>query len=332
MKKLASIITMFLLFVLTTVLAQQPPVTRSFRLDEHSVVKDSTGKIYSFTAWSKLMATRQYTIQPENFEAAVPIFIIMKRSQAEQHQVAMIKQMSAKGAGAIQSQARTKEPAKFIPPGENSIVKDSSNIIYPYAAWQNMMSTGNYTMRVAFAGPDSGIYTIIKRSPQEKDAMAARMAKPEPSDRFKIGDDFGSFKAKDINGEKLDLKAMTGKVLVVNFWFIGCPPCRAEIPDLNEIADHYKDNKDVVFIAVCLDEAFDIKEYTKLHPFNYHIVDGGRFIAEKYGVRLYPTNVVVDKDRKVVFSSVSNQFTNPYWIKKTVDAALAAPITTTAAK
>jgi thiol-disulfide isomerase/thioredoxin len=127
-----------------------------------------------------------------------------------------------------------------------------------------------------------------------------------------------------MNGEKLDTKTMAGKVIVLNFWFIGCPPCRAEIPDLNAIASQYKDNKDVLFIAVCLDEAYDIKDFLKTHPFNYRIIDNGRYTANKYGVRLYPTNVIINKEGKIAFSSVSNQPANPYWMKKTIEESLAA--------
>ncbi|MDB5062859.1 MAG: TlpA family protein disulfide reductase [Mucilaginibacter sp.] len=207
---------------------------------------------------------------------------------------------------------------------QNSIVKDSSGAVYPYIIWSTMMRSGDYSLRSKNFGADSAVFFLVKRTQQQKDALFANMPQPAESDRFKTGDKFSAFKEKDMNGEKLDTKTMADKVIVLNFWFIGCPPCRAEIPDLNAIANQYKDNKDVLFIAVCLDEAYDIKDFLKTHPFNYRIIDNGRYTANKYGVRLYPTNVVIDKEGKIAFSSVSNQPANPYWMKKTIEESLAA--------
>jgi thiol-disulfide isomerase/thioredoxin len=207
---------------------------------------------------------------------------------------------------------------------QNSVVKDSSGAVYPYIIWNAMMRSGEYSLRSKNVGADSAVFFLVKRTQQQRDAFMANMPKPAESDRFKTGDKFSAFKERDMNGEKLDTKTMAGKVIVLNFWFIGCPPCRAEIPDLNAIASQYKDNKDVLFIAVCLDEAYDIKDFLKTHPFNYRIIDNGRYTANKYGVRLYPTNVIINKEGKIAFSSVSNQPANPYWMKKTIEESLAA--------
>jgi thiol-disulfide isomerase/thioredoxin len=91
--------------------------------------------------------------------------------------------------------------------------------------------------------------------------------KPAESEQFHLGDDFKPFNERDINNENLTLKKMKGKVFVINFWFIGCPPCCKEIPELNTLVDHYKDNKDVVFIAICLDQADAIGSFIKVIPF-----------------------------------------------------------------
>ncbi|OKS88287.1 TlpA family protein disulfide reductase [Mucilaginibacter polytrichastri] len=226
----------------------------------------------------------------------------------------------------------TAQPGRFHPPDENTIVKDSSGTVYPYVVWRKLLTSGDYNMRSYNIKPDSMIYIISQRSEQEKDAMMVAMPKPAESKQFVIGSVFNPFKEKDMAGEKLDLKKMPGKVIVLNFWFIGCPPCRAEIPDLNKLVDHYKDNPNVVFVAVALDEAYDLKDFLKTTPFKYHVIDNGRYIAGKYGVRLYPTNAIIDKDEKVAYSSEGGHMNNVYWMRKTIDAALAATEKTTAAQ
>jgi thiol-disulfide isomerase/thioredoxin len=219
-------------------------------------------------------------------------------------------------------------------PGEDAVVKDSSGVRIPYMVWKTMLASRQYSIKGTGRRPEGSTqqeYLLYKITDAQKDAMAARMPKPNESEQFKVGDAFRPFNERDINGEKFDLKKMTGKVFVINFWFINCPPCRKEIPDLNQVVDHYKDNKDVVFIAIALDEAYAIKDFTQTTPYKYHIIDNGRYLADKYGVHLYPTNLVVNKEGKIAFSSVSFNMSNPYWLKKTIDEALKVSENKTAA-
>ena len=95
------------------------------------------------------------------------------------------------------------------------------------------------------------------------------------------------------------------------------------------VVEHCKDNNNVVFIAICLDEAYRIRSFIKTSPYENHIIDDARSLADKYGVHLFPTNLVVDKQAKVVYSSVGGRPSNQYWLKKTIDEALQASVGTT---
>lgn len=44
------------------------------------------------------------------------------------------------------------------------------------------------------------------------------------------------FTLTDMQGQCWNLKSLRGRVVLLNFWATWCPPCRAEIPDLNAIA------------------------------------------------------------------------------------------------
>jgi thiol-disulfide isomerase/thioredoxin len=57
-----------------------------------------------------------------------------------------------------------------------------------------------------------------------------------------------TFSGKTISGTDFASKQYLGKVLVVNFWYAGCPPCRAEAPTLNSLATKYAG--DVQFVGV----------------------------------------------------------------------------------
>jgi thiol-disulfide isomerase/thioredoxin len=114
--------------------------------------------------------------------------------------------------------------------------------------------------------------------------------------------------------------------VVINFWFINCPPCKQEIPELNELVAKYKDNKDVVFLAIALDDAYDLRNFLKTMPFNYNVVGGGRYYSEKYGVKSYPTHVIIGKDGLIKFSTLGLAANTVYWIEKTIKEQVEASV------
>jgi len=105
----------------------------------------------------------------------------------------------------------------------------------------------------------------------------------------------------DLSGEALKLSDFKGKLVVLNFWFIGCKPCIMEMPELNELVEEYK-AEDIVFLAVALDNALSIKEFLTKEKFDYRIIPEGRSIANDYDVYAYPTHLVIDTEGKVIFS------------------------------
>ena len=109
-----------------------------------------------------------------------------------------------------------------------------------------------------------------------------------------IGKTSHNFSAKSMKGKKIKSKDLIGKVVVLNFWFINCPPCLKEIPLLNDLKKKYKD-KNVEFIAVALDSESKIYNFLKHTPFNYNQITDGKWMATKFDISRYPTNLIIDK-------------------------------------
>lgn len=205
---------------------------------------------------------------------------------------------------------------------EKSVVKDSSGIIFPYTIWKKLIQTGEYGIKLLNLNSDPPEFLLYQLSETEISARDERMPKPKESNFFVTGNTIRSARMVTMEGKKYNLKDLAGKVVVLNFWFINCPPCRMEIPHLNKMKEAYKDRDDVVFLAVALDDAYDLKQFLKEMPFHYGIVDGGRYIAAQYGVTLYPTHVVLDKEGKVNFHTSGYGMGTVPWLKKSIDAAL----------
>jgi len=109
------------------------------------------------------------------------------------------------------------------------------------------------------------------------------------------------FEVKTLDGETLRLADLKGKVVVLNFWFIGCAPCRVEMPGLNKLVEKFK-GAEVVFIGFASDDEAQLREFLKKNPFNYKIVAGASSIAKQYGVSAYPTHVLINKQGQIEFT------------------------------
>ncbi|WP_442267508.1 TlpA family protein disulfide reductase [Tenacibaculum sp. ZS6-P6] len=120
------------------------------------------------------------------------------------------------------------------------------------------------------------------------------------------GEQAKPFTIKSINGEKYSLQNLKGKVIVLNFWFIDCMPCREEMPDLNKLEKKYRNNKNVVFLGIALDNKNAIKEFIKDYKFTYNLVSNGTKLSELYEVSVYPTHYVIDKKSKISYFSIGS--------------------------
>ncbi|MDP8245446.1 MAG: redoxin domain-containing protein [Candidatus Hinthialibacter antarcticus] len=110
---------------------------------------------------------------------------------------------------------------------------------------------------------------------------------PPPAPDFSIQlMDGGEFKLSEYKGKK---------VVVLDFWATWCPPCRAAMPVMEEIAETYKD--DVVILALNQQEpAETVKSYLSKNGFHPMVaLDGGR-VAGLYEVSVMPTFVIIDKE------------------------------------
>jgi thiol-disulfide isomerase/thioredoxin len=81
-----------------------------------------------------------------------------------------------------------------------------------------------------------------------------------------IGDHWVS---QTFDGQTLDSKDLLGKVVVLNFWYAGCAPCRAETPELAKLATEYA-SKNVVVVGVNVrDTAETALAFARTHALTY---------------------------------------------------------------
>ncbi|AWB85465.1 alkyl hydroperoxide reductase [Mycetocola zhujimingii] len=106
-------------------------------------------------------------------------------------------------------------------------------------------------------------------------------------------------------GEQIASADFAGDVLVVNFWYAACAPCRAEAPLLQELSAEY-DGKDAQFIGVNVydqpDTALSFNDkYGITYPSIMDVQDGAVKLAFTGSVppKAVPTTLVLDKEGRV---------------------------------
>jgi thiol-disulfide isomerase/thioredoxin len=164
-------------------------------------------------------------------------------------------------------------------------------------------------------------FTIQTMESYKKDLLESKNKMNEIRMKY-IGKKADTFKEISLRNEKIDTKKMLGDVIVYNFWFTTCGPCKAEMPKLNQLKEKYKD-KNVHFVAIALDEGYKIASFLKTTPLTYDIIAEGRWIAEMFGITAYPTNIIVDKKGIVQFYEIGYKSDIEERMSSTLDEYLA---------
>ena len=137
---------------------------------------------------------------------------------------------------------------------------------------------------------DEGFDAWLAEKTEKQSSAAPGNKKPAPE-----------FEVKTLDGETLRLNELKGKVVVLNFWYIGCVPCQVEMPGLNKLVEEFKLGE-VIFIGFALDDEGHLREFLKKITFKYKIVAGSSSIAKRYGASAYPTHVIINKQGLVEFT------------------------------
>lgn len=115
------------------------------------------------------------------------------------------------------------------------------------------------------------------------------------------------FTLVDQNGNTVSLNDYRGKKVVIIFWAVWCPPCREEIPDINELSKEY-DN--AVFLTIVRPEkSSDLKYETYKEEINGYIqehnitipvlIDENKELFDFYDIDIYPSIVFIDEDGNI---------------------------------
>ncbi|WP_122045942.1 cytochrome c biogenesis protein/redoxin [Clostridioides difficile] len=112
------------------------------------------------------------------------------------------------------------------------------------------------------------------------------------------------FTLTDQYGKTHKLSDYEGKVVFLNFWATWCPPCKEEMPHIEQLyKDYNKNNDDVVILGVASPNLG--REGSREHVVNFLkdqgytfpvVLDEDGALAYQYGINAFPTTFIIDKE------------------------------------
>lgn len=113
----------------------------------------------------------------------------------------------------------------------------------------------------------------------------------------KVGDVAPDLVALDRDGKPVFLSQFQGQPVWLNFWGSWCPPCRAEMPEMQKAYEQLAP-QGLVLLAVSLDEPVAAAvEYAELNGATYTVVgDPQREGSAAYPIFNFPTHILIDRE------------------------------------
>ena len=106
-----------------------------------------------------------------------------------------------------------------------------------------------------------------------------------------------ALQAKDLAGRSWDLAALQGRAVLVNFWATWCPPCLAELPSMQALADQHGSNKLVVLCVNVRESAAKVARFVQTTGLRLPVLlDTDGAITQAWNVNVFPTSVLVGAD------------------------------------
>lgn len=113
------------------------------------------------------------------------------------------------------------------------------------------------------------------------------------------------FAVQDEDGNVISNQDLKGKVVVLDFWFIGCGPCWKKFPHLQELHEKYSQHPNVAIYAVnrpmSSDRPRQSFEATKAKGYDFTVLQGSQQMMDDFGIYVYPTVVILDKSGEIIY-------------------------------
>jgi len=113
------------------------------------------------------------------------------------------------------------------------------------------------------------------------------------------------FDLETLDGSRLQMASLRGRVVLLNFWASWCAPCREEMPDLETAYQRYRDNGFIVVGVNVAESARQARDFATEFDVTFPIVlDGDAATANQLGISGLPVSLLVDGSGEIVYRHI----------------------------
>lgn len=142
---------------------------------------------------------------------------------------------------------------------------------------------------------------ILVLNPTTKEWLIKTVAFSPSVDTEKIVLENYRWQLEGLDGEKLDFSDLKGKVVFVNFWATWCPPCRAEMPAIQNLVDKYKD--DIAFVFVTQESKEVVLPFMKKYKYDLPVYRSLTEVPNKLNTtNSIPSTYVISKKGEIIIN------------------------------
>ena len=151
------------------------------------------------------------------------------------------------------------------------------------------------------------------------------LSAPDPEEMEVTTIDFESnmLLFNDLEGNEFSLRNFENKVLFINYWATWCNPCLAEMPNMAELYNQYKENDNIVFLYLSKEDTDTIIDYIPKDdslgqlPIYKVVTDDDLF-----STRGIPTTFIVNRNGEIVIKDVGSAVWNDQSVVDYLDKLL----------
>ncbi|QRM87724.1 redoxin family protein [Lacinutrix sp. WUR7] len=130
---------------------------------------------------------------------------------------------------------------------------------------------------------------------------------------------YASWELQDVKGNTVNFKDFKGKVVLINFWATWCPPCIAEMPNLQKLQDAYKDK--VVFLFVSNEKKEVVNAFLFKNKYSFNVFTPTSESSE-FNISSIPRTFLINKEGKIIIDKEGAANWNSETVRETIDELL----------
>lgn len=108
------------------------------------------------------------------------------------------------------------------------------------------------------------------------------------------------FELERLEGGRVRLADLEGKLVLLDFWATWCPPCVMEVPELNAFHAEHRERVELLAIAIDGADRALLATWLDKHGVGYPVAIGDEQLARQYGADAFPFHVLISRDGRIL--------------------------------